>query len=114
MAYEHSSGSADGRFALLLEVWEARNTHWVASPQLCNASNAKVLFQPERTWSVDGAAWAGAQLRVVLSKFPGGQTRPTLATFIDCEREVARVEEGCEVPLGALEPELNRFLLRAR
>lgn len=88
--------------------------HWVASPQLCNASNAKVLFQPERTWSVDGAAWAGAQLRVVLSKYPGGQTRPTLVTFIDCEREVARVEEGCEVPLGALEPELNRFLLRAR
>lgn len=113
MAYENSSSSADGRFELLVEEWEARNTHWVSSPRLCSAANAKVLFQPERAWSADGAAWMGAQLRVVLSKYPGGQPRPTLTTFIDCEREVARVEEGIEVPLSALESELNRFLLKA-
>lgn len=113
MAYENSSSSADGRFELLVEEWEARNTHWVSSPRLCSAANAKVLFQPERAWSADGAAWMGAQLRVVLSKYPGGQPRPTLTIFIDCEREVARVEEGIEVPLSALESELNRFLLKA-
>lgn len=113
MAYQRSSSSADGRFELLLEEWEARNTHWVSSPRLCNATNAKVLFQPESAWSADGTAWVGAQLRVVLSKYPGGQTRPTLVTLIDCEREVARVEDGNEVPLSALESELNRFLLKA-
>ncbi len=113
MAYEHSSSSADGRFELLVEEWETRNTHWVSSPRLCNTTNAKVLFLPESAWSADSATWAGAQLRLVLRKYPGGQTRPTLTTFIDCEREVARVEEGIEVPLSALESELNRFLLKA-
>lgn len=113
MAYEHRSSSADGRFELLLEEWEARNTHWVSSPRLRNTTNAKVLFLPERAWSADGAAWMGAQLRVVLSKYPGGQVRSTLVTLIDCEREVARVEGGNEVPLSALESELNRFLLKA-
>ena len=110
MTYRHASSSADGRFELQIEEWEARNTHWVSSPKLFDTTHAKVLFQPEGPWSVDKVEWTGTQLRLALRKYPGGQARSTLITVIDCEREVAQVEVGEEVPLSALESELDRFL----
>lgn len=111
MAYEHQSGSADGRFQLQVEAWEARNTHWVFAPQLRDTANDKVLFRPEaRAWSVDGATWTGNRVRIVLRKYPGGQRCPCLAAVVDCEAEVGCVEGGEVVPLGDLEALLDRAL----
>ena len=111
MAYERQSGSADGRFELQVEAWEARNSHWVFAPQLRDTTNDKVLFKPEApTWSADVSTWTGSQVRIVLRKYPGDQRRPSLAALVDCEREVGRIEGGELVPLNKLEAELDLAL----
>lgn len=67
VAYEHQSGSDDGRFELQVEAWEARNSHWVFAPRLRYTSSDKFLFKPEATtWSADSSTWNGAQVRIVL------------------------------------------------
>ncbi|GAB2830501.1 hypothetical protein GCM10027276_36460 [Comamonas piscis] len=110
LAYEHQSGSSDGRFELQVELWEARNTHWVLTPQLLD-TNGRILFKPvARAWSVESTTWTGAHVRIRLRKYPGDQRRPCVEAFVDCEREMGSAEDGEEVPLSQLEAELERLL----
>ena len=115
MAYEHQSASVDGRFELQVEPWEARNSHWVYTPQLRHTASGRVLFQPfASSWSVDGSTWTGSEVRMFLRKYPGDQPRPGLAARVDCEREVAWVEgsrDAAPLALGQLEAALERRLL---
>ena len=118
MAYEHQSTSADGRFALQVEPWEARNSHWVLTPQVRDLSSDRVLFKPvASSWSADGSTWTGSQVRITLRKYPGDQPRPCLAAWVDCEREVAWVEGSgtqTRLALDQLEAELERSLLAGK
>lgn len=113
MAYEQQSRSADGRFELQVEPWEARNSHWVFSPQLRDLARGTVLFKPvASSWSADGATWSGSEVRIVLRKYPGDQPRPCLVARVDCERGLAWVEDsGTHLALDQLEAELERLLL---
>ncbi|CAN7459583.1 hypothetical protein LJR066_002912 [Acidovorax sp. LjRoot66] len=116
MAYEHQSTSADGRFALQVDPWEARNSHWVLTPQVRDLNSGRVLFKPvASSWSADGSTWTGSQVRIALRKYPGDQPRPCLAAWVDCEREVAWIE-GSEtrLALDQLEAELERSLLAGK
>lgn len=111
MTYEHQSSSTDGRFELQVEAWEARNSHWVFSPQLRDTLNDKVLFKPvATTWSSDSSTWIGTQVRIMLRKYPGDQQGSCLVAVVDCEREIGCVEGGEAVPLSMLEAELDRLL----
>jgi len=114
VAYERQSGSADGRFELQVEAWEARNTHWVLALQIRDTTNGRILFKPlAPTWSADSSTWTGTQVRVVLRKYPGDQRRPCLEALVDCEREVGCVEGGEVLALSRLEAELDRLLSEA-
>lgn len=114
LAYEHQSCSIDGRFELQVEPWEARNTHWVLAPQIRDTINDRIVFKPlAHAWSFERSTWEGAQVRIHLRKYPGDQRRPCLEAFVDCEREVGRVEGGELLPLSKLEAELDRLLSSA-
>lgn len=111
LAYTHQSSSIDGRFELQIEPWEARNTHWVLAPQIRDTTNDRILFKPlAHAWSVERSTWTGAQVRIHLRKYPGDQRRRCVEAFVDCEREVGRVEDGELLPLSQLEAALDRWL----
>lgn len=113
MAYEHESGSADGRFELQCEAWEAASSHWVFAPRLVDKAHGRVLLQfAARQWSIDSSDWNGHRVRLALRKYPGNQQCPALSMVLDCGRETGRIEGDEAVPLRALEARMDEQIKR--
>lgn len=106
------STSPDGRYIVRIAPWEARNSHWVSSPEIVDTRTGHSFFKfASESWSADRSAWeSDSRVRLTLRKYPGGQPRHTLVVMVDCVAGVADIEGGARVALEALEAALDKAL----
>lgn len=109
------STSPDGRYIVRITPWEARNSHWVSSPEIVDTRTGHTFFKfASESWSADHSAWeSDSRVRLTLRKYPGDQPRGTLVARIDCVAGAADIEGGARVALHALEAALEKALLHA-
>ncbi|WP_294739289.1 hypothetical protein [uncultured Pseudomonas sp.] len=109
---EIMSSSPDGHYRVEVMLWEARNTIWVYSPRIVDMWQESCIFQFEDArWSADQSVWlTPTMVELKLRKFPGDRTGQGVCVVIDCVRLVARVGDGHEVELSALEGALETLL----
>jgi hypothetical protein len=116
LSFEIQSTSPNGRYQLQVDPWEARNTHWVLSPQLVDTESGHVLFKlTASVWSAESSTWESDVLvRIELRKYPGNQPRPSLAVRLNCAQETGSLDSDGAAPFEALEALLDAALLGAR
>jgi hypothetical protein len=109
---EIQSTSPGGRYVVRIEPWEARNSHWVCSPELVDTQTGQSVFKfAAEAWSADSSAWESESLvRLALRKYPGGQPRGSLVVKIDCVLGTVEVDTGERVALQDLEGVLDKAL----
>src|SRR5688500_11642150 len=63
MTPEVRSTSPDGRYRLVVTSWEARNSLWVDTPQVVEATTGEPLLRfSSDKWSVDANRWESASV----------------------------------------------------
>lgn len=115
MSFEIQSTSPTGRYQLQVDPWEARNSHWVLSPQIADGESGRILFRLSASaWSAENSAWENDEVvRIELRKYPGDQPRPCLVVRLNCAQETGGLEGGHAVPFAALEVLLEEALFSA-
>jgi hypothetical protein len=115
LSFEIQSTSPNGRYQLQVDPWEARNTHWVLSPQLVDTESGHVLFKlTASAWSAENSAWeSDAVVRIAHRKYLGDQPRPCLTVRLNCAQQTGELNGADAVPFEALEVLLEEALLRA-
>jgi hypothetical protein len=106
------STSPSRRFQVQTEVWEARNSLWVYSPNIWDVERGvHILSFEDAFWSVDKSTWLSeTKVLLILRKFPGNHRPEQLNVEIDCKAQTATVPTAVPTPLIDLESVLNRAL----
>ena len=106
------STSPDGRYAIHVDMWEARMSHWIESPDISDAQSGERLLRfADDNWSLDDSQWLSAgQVRLTLRKFPGSHTPVDLEPVVDCVNRTVTLPNGAQLPLARLEAELDGLL----
>lgn len=112
MPHEVRSLSPTGRFEVRVNVWEARNSLWVESPEIFDLTENKSLLQfASNLWSLDSSDWkTSSVVCLVLRKFPGNHVPVQLEVTVDLQSKTASVQSSPPLPLGALEQAMERQL----
>lgn len=111
---EIQSTSPDDHYRVEVTPWEARNTLWVCSPRIVDTWQGRCVFQFEDArWSADQSVWLNpTTVELKLRKFPGDRTGQGVRVVIDCAGLVARMGDGGEFELSALEAALDAIDLK--
>ncbi len=108
--------SPDGRFAFVIDEWEARMSLWVSSPTLLDLTTREELLRfraPE--WSLDSADWTdAASVRLQLRRYPGDHDPTSFGVVIDCTRRTASLDAAAELALADLERALDAAYTRGQ
>src|SRR5471030_2338333 len=93
IAMETMSVSPEKSFEVRTEVWEARNSLWVYSPSIWDATLSSCIFSfKDENWSLDNSVWKDdATVSLCLRKFPGNHRPDSLMVEIDCLALQAKV-----------------------
>lgn len=107
-----SRSPGGGRYQVRTDLWEARNSLWVETPEIREYKTAKTLLHFESNlWSLDECDWESpSRVRLALRKFPGGHTPTQIVATVDCEAGTAVVGANAAVPLASLETLLEAQL----
>ena len=109
---EIQSRSADDRYRLLVNPWEAGNTHWVYRPRILGTrQGTRLLAFEDRRWSADSSTWLSAwQVELTLRKYPGNQARRSVQVVIECDQRLAQAGAQTEIELSELESVVDALL----
>ncbi|HEY4375114.1 MAG TPA: hypothetical protein VGN52_24545 [Burkholderiales bacterium] len=105
------STSPDGRYAIHVEIFEMRMSHWVESPILSDAQSGEVLLRfANSLWSLNTTQWQDdAVVRLSLRKYPGDHTPSSFEAVIDCAARKATVQGAAVEGLTQVEAALERL-----
>lgn len=106
------SVSPDKFYELRADVWEARNSLWVCSPDIWDVTLGQSAFRfKDEKWSVDSNTWLNAStVQLSLRKFPGGQGVESFVVDIDCVARTAKILPSTMTTIDDLEDALERAL----
>lgn len=116
MSEPAKSTSPDGRYAIYIDMWEARMSHWIECPSLVDTRNGETLLRfCDSNWSMDRARWQGdAVVAMNLRKYPGDHRPASFEVVIDCAARTATVAGMPAAALGEVEAALERLYLAAK
>jgi len=107
------STSPRKNYEVRAEVWEARNSLWVYSPSIWDASREFCIFSfSDENWSADSTTWQNeATVRLCVRKFPGNHRPDVFAVEINCLSLKAKITApAMEIAVHDLEVELDKAL----
>lgn len=109
---EIQSSSPDQQFSLYVDVWEARNSLWVYSPQIRDARDGTCLLMfKDKHWSVERDVWLdNTRVALMLRKYPGNHYPVMFSVTVDCAELTAELSPLGFVALDALEAALESTL----
>jgi hypothetical protein len=109
---EVKSVSADGRFLVRTDAWEARASLWVESPTIFSTEATEPLLQfSSELWSLDKAEWLSNEtVELTVRKFPGNHKPSQIVITINCNERTATLGSSGSVALSELEGLLEKQL----
>lgn len=103
--------SPDGKLQLIVDTYEASNSHWVMCPAVIETETGEFRLQLGHPWSADSWKWTGdAVVELVVRKYPGNHEPSELVATIDLATRTARVGQSESVPLEKLVATLDAAL----
>lgn len=106
--FDVRSTSADGRYRVCVDPFEARAFQWVETPELFGTAGRALLGLTDRYWHLDSAEWSGESVVVLqLRHFPLPHDY-SCGVVVDCQRMTASVNGAEPGPLGQLGDMLDR------
>ncbi|MDB5805008.1 MAG: hypothetical protein JWN73_2330 [Betaproteobacteria bacterium] len=116
MSEPAKSTSPDGRYAIYVDMLEARMSHWIECPSLVDTRSGETLLRfSDSNWSMDRARWnSDAVVPMDLRKYPGDHRPASFEVAIDCTARTATVAGTPAAALGEVEAALERLYLAAK